>query len=406
MLRDPMISFELSAEQLEMKQWIHEFAEKRIRPAASEWDEKEEMPWPLIQEAAEVGIYSVDFLQQTFAGDPTGLLGPIAQEELFWGDAGIGLSIMGSSLAAAGIFASGTPDQVAKWIPECYGTPTDIKLGAFAVTEPNAGSDVRSLKTTAKRDGSDWVLNGTKVFITNGGIADTHVVVASVDPELGAKGQATFVVPKGTKGIAQGQKHKKMGIRASHTAEVVLEDCRIPGDNLLGGEEKLEARLAKAKEGHVGKGSGALRTFEMTRPLVGAQAVGIARAAYEYSLEYAKEREAFGRPIIENQAIAFKLADMCTEIEASRLLVWHAAWMAAQQKDFDKGQGSMSKLKAGETAVWVTEQAIQILGGYGYIRDYPVERWHRDSKIYTIFEGTSEIQRLVISRAISGTRAT
>jgi acyl-CoA dehydrogenase len=400
-----MISFELSAEQLEMKQWIHEFAEKRIRPAAAEWDEKEEMPWPLIQEAAEVGIYSVDFLQQTFAGDPTGLLGPIAQEELFWGDAGIGLSIMGSSLAAAGIFASGTPDQVMQWIPECYGTPTDIKLGAFAVTEPNAGSDVRSLKTTAKKDGGDWVLNGTKVFITNGGIADTHVVVASVDPELGAKGQATFVIPKGTKGIAQGQKHRKMGIRASHTAEVVLDDCRIPGDNLLGGAEKLEARLAKAKEGHVSKGSGALRTFEMTRPLVAAQAVGIARAAYEYSLEYAKEREAFGRPIIENQAIAFKLADMCTEIEASRLLVWHAAWMAAQQKDFDKGQGSMSKLKAGETAVWVTEQAIQILGGYGYIREYPVERMHRDSKIYTIFEGTSEIQRLVISRAISGSRA-
>jgi acyl-CoA dehydrogenase len=400
-----MISFELSAEQLEMKQWIHEFAEKRIRPAAAEWDEKEEMPWPLIQEAAEVGIYSVDFLQQTFAGDPTGLLGPIAQEELFWGDAGIGLSIMGSSLAAAGIFASGTPEQVMQWIPECYGTPTDIKLGAFAVTEPNAGSDVRSLKTTAKKDGGDWVLNGTKVFITNGGIADTHVVVASVDPELGAKGQATFVIPKGTKGIAQGQKHKKMGIRASHTAEVVLDDCRIPGDNLLGGHEKLEARLAKAKEGHVSKGSGALRTFEMTRPMVAAQAVGIARAAYEYSLEYAKEREAFGRPIIENQAIAFKLADMCTEIEASRLLVWHAAWMAAQQKDFDKGQGSMSKLKAGETAVWVTEQAIQILGGYGYIREYPVERMHRDSKIYTIFEGTSEIQRLVISRAISGSRA-
>jgi acyl-CoA dehydrogenase len=401
-----MVSFELSAEQLEMKQWIHEFAAKKIRPAAEEWDEKEEMPWPIIQEAAEVGIYSLDFLQQTFAGsDESGLLGPIAQEELFWGDAGIGLAIMGSSLAAAGIFAAGTPDQVVQWVPECYGTPKEIKLGAFAVTEPNAGSDVRSLKTTAKRDGTDWVLNGTKVFITNGGIADTHVVVASVDPELGAKGQATFVIPKGTKGISQGAKHKKMGIRASHTAEVILDDCRIPADYLLGGEDKLESRLAKAKEGHVGKGSGALRTFEMTRPLVGAQAVGIARAAYEYSLEYAKERMAFGRPIIENQAIAFKLADMCTEIEASRLLVWHAAWMAKQGKEFDKGQGSMSKLKAGETAVKVTEEAIQILGGYGYMREYPVERMHRDAKIYTIFEGTSEIQRLVISRAISGTRA-
>jgi alkylation response protein AidB-like acyl-CoA dehydrogenase len=401
-----MVSFELSAEQLEVKQWIHDFAEKRIRPAAAEWDEREETPWPLIQEAADIGLYSVDFLQQSFAGnDASGLLGPIAQEELFWGDAGIGLSIMGSSLAAAGIFASGTPDQVLQWLPECYGTPKDIKLGAFAVTEPNAGSDVRSLKTTARKDGDDWILNGTKVFITNGGIADTHVVVAAVDPDLGAKGQATFVVPKGTKGISQGAKHKKMGIRASHTAEVILEDCRIPGDYLLGGEDKLEARLARAKEGHVGKGSGALRTFEMTRPLVGAQAVGIARAAYEFSLQYAQERTAFGRPIIENQAIAFKLADMITEIEASRLLVWHAAWMARSGQEFDKGQGSMSKLKAGEMAVWVTEQAIQILGGYGYLRDYPVERWHRDSKIYTIFEGTSEIQRLVISRAISGSRA-
>ena len=397
-----MIGFDLTAEQQEMKQWLHEFAEKKMRPAAAEWDEREETPWPIIQEAAQAGIYSVDFLMQTFGGDESGLMGPIAQEELFWGDAGIGLSIMGSSLAAAGIFAAGSPEQITQWIPACYGTPDDVKLGAFAVTEPNAGSDVRSLRTTAKRDGSDWVLNGQKVFITNGGIADIHVVVAAVEPELGAKGQATFIVPKGTKGIAQGAKHKKMGIRASHTAEVLLDDCRIPADYLLGGEERLEKRLAKAREGSVGKGSGALMTFEMTRPLVGAQAVGIARAAYEYALQYAKERIAFGRPIIENQAIAFKLADMITEIEASRLLVWHAAWIAKQGKPFDKGQGSMSKLKAGETAVKVTEDAIQILGGYGYIRDYPVERWHRDAKIYTIFEGTSEIQRLVISRAVSG----
>jgi acyl-CoA dehydrogenase len=399
-----MVSFELSAEELEMKQWIHEFAEKELRPAAQEWDEREETPWPIIQKAAEVGIYSVEFLQQSFAGD-SGLLGPIAQEELFWGDPGIGLSIMGSSLAAAGIFAAGTPEQIMQWVPECYGTPKEIKLGAFAVTEPNAGSDVRSLRTTAKRDGSDWILNGTKVFITNGGIADTHVVVAAVEPELGAKGQATFVIPKGTPGISQGAKHHKLGIRASHTAEVILDDCRIPGDYLLGGDEKLEGRLAKAREGHVAKGSGAMRTFEMTRPLVGAQAVGIARAAYEYSRDYAKERIAFGRPIIENQAIAFKLADMAMEIECARLLVWQAAWMAKQGKEFDKAQGSMSKLKAGEVAVKVTEEAIQILGGYGYIRDYPVERWYRDAKIYTIFEGTSEIQRLVISRAIGGTRA-
>src|SRR5438309_8298823 len=263
-----MVDFELSAEELEMKQWIHEFAAKEMRPYAQEYDEKEETPWPIIKKAAEVGIYSVDFLQQTFAGESP-VLGAVAQEELFWGDAGIGLSIMGSSLAAAGIFAAGTPDQVMQWVPECYGTPEDIKMGAFCVSEPNAGSDVRSLRTTAKRDGSDWILNGQKVFITNGGIADTHVVVAAVDPELGAKGQATFVVPKGTRGISQGAKHKKLGIRASHTAEVLLDDCRLPGEYLLGGDEKLESRLAKAREGHVGKGSGALRTFEMTRPLVG-----------------------------------------------------------------------------------------------------------------------------------------
>ena len=193
-----------------------------------------------------------------------------------------------------------------------------------------------------------------------------------------------------------------MGIRASHTAEVILDDVRIPGSCLLGGKEKLDARLARAREGKSSRVQAAMSTFEASRPLVGAQALGIARAAYEYSLDYAKERVAFGRPIIENQAIAFKLADMKMEIDAARLLVWRACWMASNGKQFVSGEGSMSKLKAGEVAVWATEQAIQILGGYGYVRDYPVEKWHRDSKIYTIFEGTSEIQRLVIARAISG----
>jgi acyl-CoA dehydrogenase len=193
-----------------------------------------------------------------------------------------------------------------------------------------------------------------------------------------------------------------MGIRASHTAEVILEDCRVPGRCLLGGKDKLDDRLARAREGKRTSGQAAMATFEASRPTVGAQAVGIARAAYEYSLEYAKERVQFKRPIITNQAIAFKLADMRTRIDASRLLVHRAAWMGRNGKRFEAGEGSMSKLYAGETAVWVTEQAIQILGGYGYIREFPVERWHRDAKIYTIFEGTSEIQRLIICRAISG----
>jgi alkylation response protein AidB-like acyl-CoA dehydrogenase len=263
---------------------------------------------------------------------------------------------------------------------------------------------VSSLRTRAIYDAAtdEWVLNGTKTWITNGGIANVHVIVASVDPELGSRGQASFVVPEGTKGIRMGQKFLKMGIRASHTAEVVLEDCRVPGACLLGGKEKLDEKLARVREGKKSSGQAAMATFESTRPAVGAQALGIARAAYEYSLDYAKERKQFGRAIIENQAIAFKLADMKMHIDAARLLVWRASWMAATRKPFLNGEGSMSKLYAGETAVKVTEEAIQILGGYGYVREYPVERWHRDSKIYTIFEGTSEIQRLIISRAISG----
>src|SRR5437660_2220698 len=193
-----------------------------------------------------------------------------------------------------------------------------------------------------------------------------------------------------------------MGIRARHTAEVVLDEVRVPGSWLLGGKEKLDARLARAREGKSSRSQAAMATFESTRPSVGAQAVGIARAAYEFSLDYAKERKQFGRAIIENQAIAFKLADMKTRIDASRLLVWRAAWMGRNGKTFGAGEGSMSKLYAGETAVWVTDQAIQILGRYGYVRAYTVERWHRDAEIYTSFEGTSEIQRLVIARAISG----
>src|SRR5215216_234641 len=400
-------SLELSEDQQQIQKWVHDFAATVVRPAAHEWDEREEFPYPLVEEAAKIGLYSFDFFAQASMGDNTGLTLPIALEELFWGDAGIGLSIMGSGLAAAGISANGTPEQILEWVPQCYGTADDVKLGAFCVSEPDAGSDVSSLRTHAVYDEAkdEWVLNGTKAWITNGGIADVHVVVAAVDPALKGRGQASFVVPPGTAGLSQGQKYKKHGIRASHTAEVVLEGVRVPGRCLLGGKEKLDAKLAKAREaGHSGHKQPAMATFEATRPVVGAQALGIARAAYEYALDYARGREAFGKPIIMNQGIAFKLADMRMEIDAARLLVWRAAWNARNGVPFTAAEGSMSKLKAGEVAVWVTEQAIQILGGYGYTREYPVERWHRDAKIYTIFEGTSEIQRLVIARAISGLR--
>jgi acyl-CoA dehydrogenase len=396
-------SLELNEDQLQLQKWVHDFAEKVVRPAAAEWDEREETPWPIIQEAAKIGLYSLDFVSQCFV-DPTGLLLPLVQEEMAWGDAGINLAIFGTTLAVAGIYANGTSEQIGEWLPQCFGTPDDVKIAAFGVSEPDAGSDVSSLRSRAVYDAAkdEWVLNGTKTWITNGGIANTHVLVLSVDPALGSRGQASFIVPEGTPGIRQGQKFKKMGIRASHTAEVVLEDCRVPGRCLLGGKERLDEHLARAREGKRTSTQAAMATFEASRPTVGAQAVGIARAAYEYSLDYAKERVQFGRPIVENQSIAFKLADMRTRIDAARLLVHRAAWMAQTGRRLEAGEGSMSKLFAGETAVWVTEQAIQILGGYGYVRDYPVERWYRDAKIYTIFEGTSEIQRLIISRAISG----
>ncbi len=400
---DAGFSLELSDDQRDIRDWVHGFAEGVVRPAAAEWDEREETPWPIIGEAAKIGLYGFEGLAQFWA-DPTGLSLPIVNEELFWGDAGIGMSIMGTTLAAAGIFSAGTPDQLVEWVPQCYGTADDPKVGAFCVSEPDAGSDVSSLRTRARYDeaSDEWVLNGQKAWATNGGIASVHVVVASVDAELGSRGQAAFVVPPETPGLSQGSKVKKHGLRASHTAEVILDDCRVPGSCLLGGKEKLDERLARAREGRSGRGQAAMSTFEVSRPTVGAQAIGIARAAYEYALDYAKERVQFGRPIVENQAIAFTLADMKMEIDAARLLVWRASWMGRTEKRFDAAEGSMSKLKAGEVAVWATERAMQILGGNGYAREYPVERWHRDAKIYTIFEGTSEIQRLVMARAISG----
>ncbi len=398
-------SMELNEDQLQLQEWVHQFSEDVIRPAAEEWDEREEFPFPVVEQAAEVGLYSWEFLANGMMGDKTGLTLPVAIEELFWGDAGIGMAIMGSGLAAAGILASGTQEQVLEWVPQCYGEAGDLKIGAFCASEPDAGSDVGGYRTKAVYDEAtdEWVLNGTKAWITNGGLADIHVVVAVVEPELKSRGHASFIVPPNTPGLSQGQKYKKHGIRASHTAEVVLEDVRIPGSCLLGTKEKLDERIARVKEGKSGNAQAAMQTFEATRPAVAAQAIGVARAAYEYSLEYAKEREAFGRPIIMNQGIAFMLADMAVEIDAARWLTWRAAWLGTHQ-GFKNAEGSMAKLKAGRVATWVTERAIQILGGYGYVREYPVERWHRDAKIHDIFEGTEQIQQLVISRAISGLR--
>ena len=406
------MDFALTEEQGEFKARCRQFASEAIRPVAAKHDADESTPWEVMKAAREWGLHGMEHLQR-MGTDSDGQLGVIYAEEMHWGCAGIALALSASSLAAAGLAASGTPEQIARWVPECFGTGDEIKLGAYAVTEAGAGSDVKSLRTTAKRDGDEWVLNGTKVFISNGGIADVHVVVATVDPELGHRGQASFVVARGTPGISQGKKETKIGIRASHTAEVVLDDCRIPLENLLGGMEKLERKLERARSGESsGRASNALATFELTRPMVGASALGIAQAAYEWTLAYLgngsyaadpfeavlDESSTAGKPPLQRQANQQVLGQVATEIEAARLLVQRASWMGRNGIPLSGGQGSMSKLKSGQVAVWATQTLMDLVGPYAQTTECPLEKWFRDAKIYELFEGTAEVQRLVISR--------
>jgi acyl-CoA dehydrogenase len=391
------VDFRLNDEQLEFRRKCRKFAAEVIRPVAARHDREQSVPWEAMREARRWKLSGLEFLQDS-AADQDGLMNVIYAEELHWGCAGIALAISASGLAAAGIAASGTPEQIGRWVPECYGIGEELKLGAYAVTEAGAGSDVASLRTTAKQDGDEWVLNGTKVFISNGGIADVTVVVATVDPTLGHRGQASFVVPKDTPGLSMGKKEDKLGIRASQTAEVVLEDVRIPLDHLLGGMDKLEKKLARARSGEKGGSSNALATFEITRPLVGASALGIAQAAYEWTLEYLEDKTENGNPLLGEQRVQQVLADVATEIEAARLLVWRAAWMGRNGVPMTAGQGSMSKLKAGDVTMWATTVLMDLVGPYAQTTECPLEKWFRDAKIYQLFEGTAQIQRLVISR--------
>lgn len=402
------VAFDLTptAAQHDLARRTHEFAEQIVRPVAAEYDRRQEFPWPVLEEAADQGFYSPLFYRDLI-GDPTGLSLPMFMEELFWGCAGIGLAIVMPALALSAIGQAASPEQMLRWAPECFGTPGDLKLAALAISEPEGGSDVRNLRTYATRSGpgpdADWIIDGHKMWIGNGGIANVHVVNAVVDKDLGHKGQALFVVEGGTPGLELVRKLDKLGCRASHTAELKFNGVRVPADNLLGGHERLERKLARAREAVAGarnSGSATLGTFEQTRPMVAAQALGIARAALEYATEYANRRMAFGVPIIDNQGVAFPLADLATQIDAARLLTWRASWMAATGVPFDRGEGSMSKLAASEVAVRTTERAIQTMGGWGYVTDHPVEKWYRDAKLYTIFEGTSEIQRIVIANAL------
>ena len=352
----------------------------------------------MLEQAAQEGFYNPLFYRDLI-GDPTGLSLPLFMEELFWGCAGIGLAVVMPGLALSALAQAATPEQLLRWAPECFGEPGDLKLAALCISEPEGGSDVRNLRTRARRDGDEWVIDGHKMWIGNGGIANVHVVNATVDPELGHRGQALFVVPGGTPGLELVRKLDKLGCRASHTAELTFDGVRVPADHLLGGDAKLEARLERAREGKRRARRRSARSSRRARWSPRRRSASPARRSSSPS-RYATEREAFGGPIIEKQGISFPLADLAADLDAARLLTWRAAWMAANRVPFQHAEGSMSKLKASEVAQRATEQAIQVCGGWGYISDLPVEKWYRDAKLYTIFEGTSEIQRMVIGRAL------
>ncbi|MCJ2531051.1 MAG: acyl-CoA dehydrogenase family protein [Candidatus Thermoplasmatota archaeon] len=377
-----MIDFAPSEEQKLLVQTAHEFAEREMRPVALEYDKKAEVPWDIIAKAHKLGLTNAYIPEKYGGGGMVGTLSwAMVMEELNWGCAGMATGLIGGGLAVLPILYMGTEEQKERFLP--IFTDSKPRLGALGLTEPGAGSDVRAIATRAEKEGDEWVLNGTKRFITNGGISDIHVIFAQTDPDLGYFGIRAYVVEKDNPGLKMGKVEDKMGIRASHTAEVILDDCRVPDGNLLGGEKTSWV--------------GAMKTLEMSRPVVASGSIGVARAAYEFALDYARERKAFGKPIAMHQAIAFMLADMKTAIEAARLLVWKAAWMADNEIPANK-DAAIAKLFAADMAMKVTTDAVQIVGGSGYMKDLPVEKWMRDAKVFQIWEGTSQIQRLVISR--------
>lgn len=381
------VSLELTEEQKQFQELAHEFAENEMRPAAPRYDEAEEFPWDVIEKGHKLGLMSYAFPEEYGgAGATSALTATLVSEELAWGCAGIATAMGGTGLCATPIMVAGTHVQKKKYLSLLADT-RKLHLGAYAITEPDAGSDVASMKTSYKKVDGGYLLNGTKHFITNGGLADVYTTFATLDPKMGVDGISAFIVEKDFPGVKGGKKERKMGIRASHTAQVHFENVFVPEENRLG--EEGEGFLT------------AMRTFEHTRPEVAALAVGVARAAFEFSLDYSMQREQFGRPISKFQAIGFMLADMATAIDAARLLTWRAAWMLDQGRPVNK-EASMAKVFAADTAMKVTTDALQILGGVGYTRDYPVEKWMRDAKIMQIYEGTSQIQRLVISRMLVG----
>ncbi|AHX21278.1 acyl-CoA dehydrogenase AcdA [Bacillus cereus] len=376
--------FKLSEEHEMIRKMVRDFAKNEVAPTAAERDEEERFDRELFDQMAELGLTGIPWPEEYGGIGSDYLAYVIAIEELSRVCASTGVTLSAhTSLAGWPIFKFGTEEQKQKFLrPMAEGK----KIGAYGLTEPGSGSDAGGMKTIAKRDGDHYVLNGSKIFITNGGIADIYVVFALTDPESKQRGTSAFIVESDTPGFSVGKKESKLGIRSSPTTEIMFEDCRIPVENLLGGE---------------GQGfKVAMQTLDGGRNGIAAQAVGIAQGALDASVEYARERHQFGKPIAAQQGIGFKLADMATDVEAARLLTYQAAWLESEGLPYGK-ESAMSKVFAGDAAMKVTTEAVQVFGGYGYTKDYPVERYMRDAKITQIYEGTQEIQRLVISRMLT-----
>ncbi|OIU67782.1 acyl-CoA dehydrogenase [Rossellomorea aquimaris] len=378
------MKFTLSEEHEMIRKMVRDFARNEVAPTAAERDEEERFDMDIFKKMAELGLTGIPWPEEYGGIGSDYLAYCIAVEELSRVCASTGVTLSAhTSLAGWPVYKFGTEEQKQKYLrPMAQGE----KIGAYGLTEPGSGSDAGGMKTTARLEGDHYILNGSKIFITNGGIADTYIVFALTDPSSRQRGTSAFIVEKDFEGFSVGKKEKKLGIRSSPTTEIVFEECKVPKENLLG------------KEGEGFKI--AMMTLDGGRNGIAAQAVGIAQGALDASIDYAKEREQFGKPIAANQGISFKIADMATSIEASRLLTYQAAWLESEGLPYGK-ESAMSKLMAGDTAMKVTTEAVQIFGGYGYTKDYPVERYMRDAKITQIYEGTQEIQRLVISRMVT-----
>lgn len=369
------ISFRLTPEQRELQQLAHGFAERELRPIAAEWDAKDDYPPGLLAKAAKLGLTSYAIPREYGGGGVDAVTGALIAEELSWGCAGLAAGIQATMFPVRPLLAFGTGGQRERYLPLL--ASEEGALAAIAFTEPEAGSDFAAIRASARREGDEYVLSGEKCYVTHGGIADLTVVFAKLDGAISA-----FLLERGDPGVLAGRKEVKLGLRASYTGSLVLEDARIPADRLLGEE---------------GQGFPiAMDFFEVSRPQVAAGAVGVARAAFEYATEYAREREAFGKPILDKQGVSFKLAEMAMEIEAARLLVWRAC--EAIDRGEDAGlYGSYAKAFAADAAMRATTNAVQVLGGAGIMRDHPVEKWLRDAKVFQIVEGTSEIQRQIVA---------